>query len=235
MDNIVELQRQLYSRALDALNTLGAGGFSAAPALFAAAFAFGMLHALLPGHGKAVLASYYAADGQWRGAVGSSAILIVTHVGSAAILVLGGFVVLQRTISGGGRAPSVELASAALILLLGVWLLLRALRTGRHDHGRNGPVLAVVTGIVPCPLTAFIMAYAVSKGMIGSGLVLSGAFAAGMIATVAVFPVSAVLLRERFLGLLSRTDPWRTYAVRWLETMAAVAVISLGAWQLLTR
>ena len=88
MDNIFELQRQLYTGALDALNGLAAGGISAAPGLIAAALAFGMLHALLPGHGKAVLASYYAADGQWAGAFGSSAVLILTHVGSAIILVL---------------------------------------------------------------------------------------------------------------------------------------------------
>jgi ABC-type nickel/cobalt efflux system permease component RcnA len=32
--------------------------------LIGAAFGFGMLHALLPGHRKSVLASYYAGDGR---------------------------------------------------------------------------------------------------------------------------------------------------------------------------
>ncbi|MGH6856530.1 MAG: hypothetical protein ACRECP_02525 [Methylocella sp.] len=46
--------------ALHELRTTELGGLSA---LVAAAFGFGKLHALLPGHGKAVLTSYYAGDG----------------------------------------------------------------------------------------------------------------------------------------------------------------------------
>jgi nickel/cobalt exporter len=76
-----------------------------------------MLHALLPGHGKSVLASCYAGDGRFLGALGSSTILILTHVGSAVVLVLSGFVILQRTIGGAGRAPTLEHASQALIVL----------------------------------------------------------------------------------------------------------------------
>jgi nickel/cobalt exporter len=233
--DIFELQRQLYTGALDALDGLGAGGISAAPGLIAAALAFGMLHALLPGHGKAVLASWYAADGQWRGAIGSSALLILTHVGSAIVLVLSGFVLLQRTIGGGGRAPAVETTSAILVLLVGGWLLWRALRSGQHNHGRGGPVLAFVTGLVPCPLTTFIMTYAASKELIGSGLLLSGAFATGMIATVAAFPVTAVLLRKRLLGLLTRTETLRSRIARALEIAAAIAVITVGLWALVNR
>src|SRR5207253_1957362 len=73
-DSIFEVQRTLYANAVQALNELQTGGAGALPSLAAAAFTFGMLHALLPGHGKSVLASYYAADGRWRGALGSSLI-----------------------------------------------------------------------------------------------------------------------------------------------------------------
>lgn len=48
------------------------------PALVVAAFSFGMLHALLPGHGKSLLAAHYTGEGRWRGAMLSSAILIIT-------------------------------------------------------------------------------------------------------------------------------------------------------------
>jgi hypothetical protein len=104
MGTIFELQRWLYTGALEALNAMRMAGVAGLPALIGAAFGFGMLHALLPGHGKSVLASYYAGDGRFQGALGSSTIMILTHVGSAVVLVLSGFVILQRTIGSAGRA-----------------------------------------------------------------------------------------------------------------------------------
>ena len=206
MGSVFDLQRWLYGGALDALNALHTVGFAGLPTLIAAAFGFGLLHALLPGHGKSVLASYYAGDGRLAGAIGSSVILILTHVGSAVVLVLGGFVILQRTIGGAGRAPALEHASQVLIVLIGLWLLWRALRSSSHGHDRSAAALAVVTGLVPCPLTTFIMTYAVANGLLVSGLVLSGTFAAGMIVTVAAFPLLAVLLRTRRAA--ENRGPW---------------------------
>lgn len=229
MGTILDLQRWLYGGALDALNGLRTAGVTGLPALIGAAFGFGMLHALLPGHGKSVLASYYAGDGKLLGALGSSMVLIITHVGSAVILVLSGYAILQRTIGGAGRAPALEHASQVLIILVGVWLLWRALRPHDHDHGRSGPVLAFVTGLVPCPLTTFIMTYAVAHGFLVAGLVLSGMFAAGMIVTVAAFPLLAVILRARMMPMMVRTERLRERIARLLELMAALGVTLLGA------
>lgn len=232
MGTAIDLQRWLYGGALDALNALRTIGFAGLPALLGAAFGFGMLHALLPGHGKSVLASYYAGEGKMLGAIGSSAVLIATHVGSAVILVLAGYVVLQRTIGGAGRARALEQASQTLIVLVGLWLLWQTLRPHAHQHGRSGPALAFVTGLVPCPLTTFIMTYAVAHGLLAAGLALSGTFALGMIVTVATFPLLAVLLRTRLLPLLTRTERIRDRTGRLLEAGAALAVILLGAWPL---
>jgi nickel/cobalt exporter len=76
-------------------------------------------------------------DGRFLGALGSSTILILTHVGSAVVLVLSGFVILQRTIGDAGRAPALEHASQALIVLVGLWLLWRAFRPHSRDHDRS--------------------------------------------------------------------------------------------------
>lgn len=233
MGTLLDLQRWLYGGALDALNALRTVGIGGLPALIGAAFGFGMLHALLPGHGKAVLASHYAGDGRFLGALGASTVLILTHVGSAVLLVLGGFAVLRNTIGGAGRAPLLEQASQMLIVLVGAWLLWRAVRPHAHDHDRSGPALAFVTGLVPCPLTTFIMTYALAHGALVSGLVLSGTFAAGMVVTVASFPLLAVLLRTRLLPLLARTEVLRARTGHVLEVAAALAVILLGLWPLI--
>jgi nickel/cobalt exporter len=235
MRTILELQRWLYAGAVDALNALRTVGLAGLPALIGAAFGFGMLHALLPGHGKSILTSYYAGDGRFLGALGSSTILIVTHVGSAVVIVLSGFAILQQTIGAAGRAPALEHASRFLIVLVGMWLLWRAFRPHSHDHDRSGPALAFVTGLIPCPLTTFIMTYAVANGLVVSGLILAGTFAAGMVITVATFPLLAVLLRTRLLPMMTLTEIWRGRIGHGLEIGAALAVMLLGLWPLLTR
>jgi nickel/cobalt exporter len=233
MEATFELQRWLYANAISALNALQTTGLAGLSSLVAAAFCFGMLHALLPGHGKSVLASYYAGDGRWRGALASSTILIVTHVGSAVVLVMTGFALLQRTIGGAGRAPMLEHASHLLILLSGLWLLFRALRSHTHGSENSGFALAFVTGMIPCPLTTFIMTYATVHGAVGAGLVLSGTFAAGMIVTVAAFPLLAVGLRTRALpAALAFSPQWQHGAVRTLEIAAALAITAIGGWQM---
>lgn len=235
MRTTLELQRWLYAGAVDALNALRTVGLAGLPALIGAAFGFGMLHALLPGHGKSILTSYYAGDGRFLGALGSSTILIVTHVGSAVVIVLSGFAILQQTIGAAGRAPALEHASRFLIVLVGMWLLWRAFRPHSHDHDRSGPALAFVTGLIPCPLTTFIMTYAVANGLVVSGLILAGTFAAGMVVTVATFPLLAVLLRTRLLPMMTLTEIWRGRIGHGLEIGAALAVMLLGLWPLLTR
>lgn len=232
---LISLQRGLHAEALAALKAMPEAGLTGLLPLIAAAFSFGMLHALLPGHGKSLLAAHYAGDGRWTGALLSSTIVIVIHVGSAILLVLTGAAILQRTLVGAGRAPMLEQASYMLITLVGLWLLWRAFRPHGHEHGRSGPMLAFVGGLVPCPLTTFTMSYAVANGLIDAGLILSGSFAGGMILTVVAFPLAAILFRSQLLNGLARSEGWRRHLGRWLEAAAALAVTVLGLWPLLSR
>ena len=229
---ISEAQRGLHVSAVDAMRTLAGGGIDALPSLTLAAFAFGMLHALLPGHGKATLASYYAAEGNWRGALSSTLLLIATHVGLAIVLVLSGFAILEHALASAGRSPALELASQILIILIGALLLWNAFHRS-HSHGSFAPLLAIAAGLVPCPLTTFIMTYAAVHGAIKWGLLLSAFFALGMIVTVALFPLSAVLARIRFVPLIAQTEAVRSRIEFGLEAFAAIALIMLGAWPLL--
>ena len=61
--------------------------------------------------------------------VTNGAILALTHVGLALILVLAGFAVISRAFAYGGRTPQFETASGVLIALIGAFLLWRSLKT----------------------------------------------------------------------------------------------------------
>ena len=193
-----------------------------------------MVHALMPGHGKTVIVSYYLGRSAGLfGSIGTSALLVLTHVGSAVVLVLAGYLVIRRTIGGAGRAPAFEVASAVLIIAIGVWLLFRALRP--HEHGyaaTDGRILAFVTGLVPCPLTTFIMVYAVAQGIVAAGLLVTAGMALGMIVTIASFALAAVLLHDRFMLLMEHTHHLRRQVGRALEIGSAAVIIAFGVSQL---
>src|SRR4051812_33442880 len=40
-------------------------------------------------------------------------------------------------------------------------------------HSRGGKMLAIVTGLIPCPLTTFIVTYALTRGMLATGLAVN--------------------------------------------------------------
>jgi nickel/cobalt exporter len=140
------------------------------------------------------------------------------------------------TIGGAGRAPDFEIASAVLIIAIGLWLLFRALHPHEHMHtAADGRVLAFVTGLVPCPLTTFIMVYATAQGIIAAGLLVTAGMAVGMTVTIALFALAAVLLHDRFMVLMARTDRVRRQLGRGLEVASAIAIVAFGAWLLSTR
>jgi ABC-type nickel/cobalt efflux system permease component RcnA len=238
MKFFADVQGWLYGGASAELRGLAAG-FDALKLFSAVSIAalFGMLHALMPGHGKTVIVSYYLGQpARLLGSVGTSAILVLTHVGSAVLMVLAGFIVIRRTIGGVGRAPALEIASSLLIVAIGSWLLFRAVRP--HDdasHTTDGRLLAFATGLVPCPLTTFIMVYAASRGIVAAGVLVTAGMAVGMIVTIALFALAAVLMRERCMALMERTDRLRRRVGRGLEIGSAIAIIGTGAWLLAGR
>lgn len=231
-----DIQGWLHSGVSAELKGVSAGidPFSLLAAISIAAV-FGMVHALMPGHGKTVIVSYYLGrPARFLSSVGTSAILVLTHVGSAVVLVLAGFIVIRRTIGGAGRAPAFEIASAVLIIAIGFWLLFRALRP--HDHAAtDGRVLALVTGLVPCPLTTFVMVYASTQGIIAAGLLVTAGMALGMTLTIALFALGAVLLRDGLMAVMEGTDRLRYQLGRGLEVASALAIVAFGAWLLITR
>jgi nickel/cobalt exporter len=89
------------------------------------------------------------------------------------------------------------MASAAFIVLIGTWLLVRSTRMRDHEHKWSGNALAVATGFIPCAMTNIILTYALAKGMIAAGLAAIGEMLAGVVTTLVAFAVTAIVARDR--------------------------------------
>ncbi len=232
MDQIVALQRWLYGSMASGLGDVAGGQPRAVFLAMAAAILFGAVHALMPGHGKMVLVSYHLGQKTTLAqSIANGSILALTHVGLALVLVLAGFAVISRAFAYGGRTPQFETASGILVALIGTFLLWRALK-GSHDTQTEdgGKTLAFVTGLIPCPLTTFIMSYALARGLLAAGLAVTAAMTLGMIVTIAGVTLTATLARGRFMSLLARTEGWRHRAGQVLEIAGAAMVLTLGLW-----
>lgn len=232
LNEVVAIQRWFYGGMADGLGQVAGGEASAVLLAMAAAVVFGAVHALMPGHGKTVLFSYHL--GQMSTLVqpiANGAILALTHVGLALILLLAGFAVISRAFAYGGRTPHFEVASGVLVALIGSVLLWRSLRPAHHHQSEDGgKTLAFVTGLIPCPLTTFIMSYALARGLLAAGLAVTAAMTLGMIFTISGIAFAAALTRNRFMNLLHRTESWRHKVGRALEVGGSVVVLAFGFW-----
>ncbi len=239
MQDFIALQRWLYEGMASGLSDVADGRFPALIAAMGAAVLFGVLHAMMPGHGKTILFSYHLGQkDSLLSSILNGAILALTHVGIAIVLVLAGFAVLSRAFAYGGRTPQLELASGILVVLIGAYLLWRAVgRAATLDADKappqEGRALAFVTGLVPCPLTTFIMSYALARGLLSAGFAVTAAMAAGMVLTISAVAVLATVSRERLLSFFSRTERLRRWLGRGLEIGGAGLVVLLGVWMIM--
>jgi nickel/cobalt transporter (NicO) family protein len=124
--------------------------FSAALLLAAISFAYGVLHAVGPGHGKAVISSYVLADGRTvRRGVLLSFMAAGIQALSALVLVAVLILLLRSTgLQVKAMEAWLETLSWALVALVGAWLLYYQVRSARapvqahahghgHDHGAH--------------------------------------------------------------------------------------------------
>ena len=231
METLVTLQRWLYSGMASGLGDVAGGDAQAIVTAMMAAVLFGAVHALMPGHGKTVLISYHLGQrAKAREGFLNGALLTLTHVGLALVLVLAGFAVISRAFAYGGRTPQFEMASGILIALIGTFLLWRSSNRPHDAQPQNGGTLALVTGMIPCPLTTFIMTYALSRGLLAAGLLVTAAMTLGMMAVIGGVGLVAAFSRDPLVNLLARTETLRHRLGVALEVSGSTAVLLFGLW-----
>ncbi|HKY94556.1 MAG TPA: hypothetical protein VJL84_04585 [Kiloniellales bacterium] len=196
-------QAALRKELVELLGQLKAGQSGALIALCAGSFLYGVLHAAGPGHGKLIISSYLFANGsQVRSGLKLTAVSSLLQAVSAIVLVAVLAMLLDRARLQVTRdVQLLEIVSYALIVLLGLAMLWRALagRSHRHDdhagshhdhhhhaeHGRvHGHTHGWTAPAVAIPARDF-WAMAVSIGIrpcTGAVIVLLFTFGQGLVA-----------------------------------------------------
>ena len=231
---LIDLQRWIYRAISGELGAFAASrDWWALAAVLPLGVVFGAAHALTPGHGKTVLASYVLGS-RLRPLRSTlvAAVLAATHIGSAVLIALVASWLIERTFVGAGRAPALELVSRGLLIVIGSWLVLRAVWGRAHAHG-EGLAVGFVAGLVPCPLTLFAMFYALGRGVPEAGLVFALAMMLGVLSTLAVVALASAFAREALVALTARHGSSAERILRWLDGLSGLLLVVIGIRALL--
>lgn len=207
------------------------GDWSALMAVVPFGVVFGAIHALTPGHGKSILATYLAGSRLAAAqGVGVAGLLSLTHVGMSVLLALTAAPLIDRSLTGAGRAPALEAISYGVLAAIGLWFLLRAWFEAAHSHSeREGYSVGVVAGLVPCPLTLFVMIAAVAMGIPAAGLAFAAAMMLGVALTLGSLAAAVVLLRGRAVDWLARNGAQLGAVSRVLDGATGAGLILFSA------
>lgn len=216
------------------------------------AFAYGVLHAAGPGHGKLVVTSYFLTRRArlMRGVLLASAAAFTQAL--AAILLVGVPVLLlgltRADAMGGVRY--LELCSSLLMTGIGLLLVVRAWRgeTGcTHDHASmpcrhhgsglvglrrentSFTLMSLAVGARPCSGAVLVLLFALANDIVPAGLLAVLAMAVGVALTTSLSSLIGIGARHGLGRLLIGHPQALVVAHRGLALMGAVLITLVGA------
>lgn len=203
--------------------------------IFALSFGYGVVHAIGPGHGKALVSGYLLANPTKRSHVFQIGFMIaIVHALSALVVTLSATYLIQISAMKLFRQvnPPLFQISGALIVLMGCWLLYDVWQSRsitkesvRPHKSRFGVV--VLAGIVPCPGVITLCFFAITLSHMTIGIIAAMFMSLGMGLTISLagLLVSSVQKTRPIIA-----QPRWFWAIR---LIGVLLVIALGLWFLL--
>jgi nickel/cobalt transporter (NicO) family protein len=201
--------------------------------LLLAAFGWGALHALSPGHGKAMVAAYLVGTrGRARHAVALGATVTITH--TIGVFALGAVTLaLSQYVLPEDLYPWLTLVSGLLVVGIGAGVLRTRFRKARHHHHHHHHEhelswkgllgMGTAAGLIPCPSALVVLLAAISQHQVALGLVLITAFSLGLAATLTGLGLVVVSARK---WIPPRLAAGRLAA--FLPAASAVLIVGVG-------
>jgi ABC-type nickel/cobalt efflux system permease component RcnA len=210
-----------------------------------AAFGWGAIHALSPGHGKAMVAAYLVGTrGRSRHAVALGLTVTVTH--TIGVFALGLVTLaLSQYILPEQLYPWLNLVSGLLVLGVGAAVLRGRFRHAHdhahghdhshdhtHHHHHHAPselrpkalmAMGISAGLIPCPSALVVLLGAIAQHQIALGLVLICAFSAGLAATLTA--LGLIVVHASRVSTRIRVNQ---RAVAMLPALSSIAIVAVG-------
>ena len=215
--------------------------------LVMAAFAYGVIHAVGPGHGKALALTYVLSQrpSYVNGLVFGNCMALF-HGFSGILFVLFVRVILHANIIKNLEnvthisqliSYSIITCFGAGLFLYGMYHLIKGFNKTRcipqSDKSRQDvhPVIsALVVGCIPCPGVVMVMLFALSMDLIVLGVVLGVAISMGMAFTISVVVILATSGKAVSLAAVTSQKKERVILIEsWIKIFAGLVLTIIGS------
>ena len=109
-------------------------------------------------------------------------------------------------------------------------MLWQGIRRSGHQHAGQATAAGFAAGLIPCPLTLFVMTFAISRSVPEAGVALAAVMMVGA-SVLAVVALAAVVLRQQLLRLLASHPTLVDRVTRTIQILAGLvlAVVAITA------
>jgi ABC-type nickel/cobalt efflux system permease component RcnA len=213
--------------------------------------AYGIFHALGPGHGKTIVSTFFLAEeAKLRHSLIAGYLIALVHAVSALAIVLTLFFIVQGVFSTGFESASriVQTISFGAIAVIGAVMLVQRIRGVEHSHAsgkghthdhshaddhdepRQVTIkelfgIALASGVVPCPGASAIILVCLSLNVHFAGVVAVVMISIGMGLTVTVIGSIAILVKRGVLKASSGGHGGGARIVRRIVEIAGASVL----------
>lgn len=256
----VQQTQNRYSRELTQLISSLRHGSNGKTLWFLAglSFVYGILHAVGPGHGKAIIAAFVMTQkSSYRSALGIAVAGGLLQGVSAIIWVACTIGIMQLLVHQAINAVEwAQVASFALTIGIGFYLLWRGVAVQHHEHAhahgehcgcqhhhgvsaeaskgdlKAHAMAAFAIGVRPCSGALLVLAVSALWHLWWVGIVMTMTLALGTVITVAALALLTIFGRNRLALALTDGAQQLHRLARWASVLGGVLIILLGSLML---
>ena len=251
LDLVAKWQKQLKTKLTAFARDIRTNPYGKSFWLFLlVSFAYGVVHALGPGHGKTISCAYFLSrPGNILQGLLMGNLVASMHVISAVVIVMTIYFILKTSgmTTFENLSATLQKLSYLILLLLGLFLAFKSileLKTSKgHVHtGDARPAdlkslvtVSLATGLVPCPGAAIILSFSVILNIIVAGLIAMFCMALGMGVTTSAFDLVAITSRRTVLRFFDHNSRGFLFSHGMISLTGSLAIIIISSLLLVSQ
>ncbi|MCK5760901.1 MAG: hypothetical protein KAH33_06375 [Candidatus Delongbacteria bacterium] len=176
--------------------------------IFFIAFAYGILHAIGPGHGKVLISSYLlqGKEHKYGKAIKIGYFISLIHTLSAVIITIPMYYFFDMVVSRNFEKPYEVMlkVSGSLIIISGLYLIYEIYFSKKEDSERKlfkfknkDLMFAFIIGIIPCPGVMSVLFFSILLKKVYIGIIAAIGISLGMGTTIASVGILTLYFRNR--------------------------------------
>jgi len=173
---------------------------------------YGIIHALGPGHGKTLVASYFISNKKrYREAFKIGYLISIIHAFSALTITLVIYYLLKTVLSRTFHETSIYMMkfSGALIIMVGIYMFFEHHKQKKEiSSTKSIYALAFFAAIVPCPGVMTVVMFSIMMGKLFVGVLAAILMSIGMGFTISLSAIVATFAREKSPTKLANYLPY---------------------------